>query len=128
MNLYGCYPTFARIQWDENIIPDVYSLGLGGGTSIPCTRRTQILDGNSYLEQVLWPDAREASVAYVLSIIIMVNEKFRGNLSVWSIFHAPGPASFASLFNRVITLDEGANLTLIEKTARVIFLINAMQS
>lgn len=122
--------TFARIQWDENIIPDVYSLGLGGGTSIPCTRRTQILDGNSYLEQVLWPnfDAREASVVHVLSIIIMVNEKFRGNLSVWSIFHAPGPESFASLFNRVITLDEGANLTLIEKTARVIFLINAMQS
>ena len=71
--------TFARIQWDENIISDVYTSGLGGGTSIPCTRRIQILDGNSYLEKVLWPnfDAREASVVHVLSIIIMANEKFR---------------------------------------------------
>ena len=117
-------------QWNESMITDVYNSELGGGKLNPCTQRIQLLEINSYLEKVLWPNfnAQKASAVHVLSIIVMVNEKFRENMSAWSTFHEPGPENFPSFFHRVITLDEHENLTLIEKTARAVLLINAFQS
>jgi hypothetical protein len=45
---------------------------------------------SQYLEGYLWPhfDAATASDAHVLSIAVMVNEKFREGVPAWTAFHS----------------------------------------
>lgn len=55
-----------------------------------------------YLELYLWPhfDAQAASVTHVLSILLMVNEKFRENVAGWACF--TDADKFASFFKRCV--------------------------
>jgi hypothetical protein len=56
-----------------------------------------------YLELYLWPHfkAEEASVTHVLSIMLMVNEKFRENMPGWTCF--TDADKFAAFFKRCAT-------------------------
>lgn len=58
----------------------IYDTELGGGRGRPpALRRIMILEVSQYLERFLWPhfDAEHATPEHVLSIMLMVNEKFR---------------------------------------------------
>ena len=48
-----------------------------------------LLEISQYLENYLWPnfDAATASLEHIMSIILMVNEKFRENVPAWTCFH-----------------------------------------
>jgi intron-binding protein aquarius len=47
------------------------------------------LQVSQYLEGYLWPffDPATASDAHVMSILVMVNEKFREGMPAWTGFH-----------------------------------------
>jgi hypothetical protein len=49
-----------------------------------------LLQVSQYLEGYLWPhfDAVTSSDAHVLSIAVMVNEKFREGVPAWTAFHS----------------------------------------
>lgn len=45
-----------------------------------------VLEFSQYLENYLWPNYNpQASYAHMLSIVIMVNEKFRERVQVWQV-------------------------------------------
>lgn len=49
-------------------------------------RRIMVLEFSQYLENFLWPNYKPgASVAHIMSIVIMVNEKFRERVQVWQV-------------------------------------------
>lgn len=70
----------------------------------------------------------KASVAHVLSMLVMVNEKFREGVSApWACFHED-EARFARFFERVLGLREERKLTTREEAIYLVFFINAFQS
>lgn len=49
-------------------------------------RRIMVLEFSQYLENYLWPNYKPgASIAHVLSIVIMLNEKFRERVQAWQV-------------------------------------------
>ena len=50
-------------------------------------RRIMMLEFSQYLENYLWPNynPESSSASHVLSIVIMVNEKFRERVSAWQV-------------------------------------------
>lgn len=60
------------------------------GASGPSLRRVMVLEISQYLESYLWPhfDPASATFEHVMSILLMVNEKFRENVPAWACFHA----------------------------------------
>jgi intron-binding protein aquarius len=78
----------------------------------------------------LWPnfDADKSSVAHVVSILVMVNEKFRENVSApWACFQED-EARFGRFFQRVLGLREERQLSTREEAVYLLFLINSFQS
>ena len=88
-----------------------------------------LLEISQYLENYLWPNFDEETATYqhVMSIILMVNEKFRENVPAWDGFSQREDA-LPGFFNRVVTLKAGRQLRQHEKVAYLMFAINAFQS
>ena len=48
--------------------------------------RVMLLEFSQYLENYLWPNySDDATDAHVLSIVVMVNEKFRERVPAWEV-------------------------------------------
>lgn len=92
-------------------------------------QRIMVLETNNYLELYLWPNFTPASDhAHVLSIIVMVNEKFRENTAVWPLF-CDDEQKFVAFFNSAIALiGAGWSLPFIEQSQLVMFLVNSFVS
>ncbi|XP_027360461.1 RNA helicase aquarius isoform X2 [Abrus precatorius] len=99
-----------------------------GSKPVPL-QRVMILEVSQYLENYLWPhfDPLAATFEHVMSIILMVNEKFRENVAAWTCFHERKDA-FKGFLERVLRLKEGRELSIAEKTNYLVFMINAFQS
>ena len=72
------------------IVSSIYKEELGGASdAAPSFKRMQLLEISLYLENFLWPhfDAESATFEHVMSIICMVNEKFREGVPAWTCFH-----------------------------------------
>lgn len=93
-------------------------------------QRVMILEVSQYLENYLWPnfDPESATFEHVMSMILMVNEKFRENVTAWICFYDRRDA-FKGFLQRVLRLkDQGRTLNIVEKTNYLLFMINAFQS
>ncbi|EFP13371.1 CRE-EMB-4 protein [Caenorhabditis remanei] len=94
-------------------------------------RKIMMLEFSQYLEGYLWPNykAVDASKAYNLSIVVMINEKFRErNLDSWACF-TKNATEFSAFFKRILELslqDDG--LSPSEHCALLTFLVNAFGS
>ncbi|XP_035218738.1 RNA helicase aquarius-like [Stegodyphus dumicola] len=115
-----------RVEFDSSIINDLYTDEiLGSGFAI---RRIMLLEFSQYLENYLWPNYKDnASHAHMMSIVIMVNEKFRERVSAWEAFKSK-PEHFPQFFKQVLhsTLDE--EISLRERTCLLVFLIHCFNS
>lgn len=91
------------------------------------------LELSQYLEKTLWPayhgpdEAILKSKPLLLSIIAMVNEKFRERATVWETFQAT-PTYFDRFFLQVTHLALDATLSIRESTAVLIFLMHSFNS
>nr|POE51333.1 intron-binding protein aquarius [Quercus suber] len=88
-----------------------------------------ILEVSQYLENYLWPnfDPNKASFEHVMSMILMVNEKFWENVAAWVCFYDRKDI-FRGFLERVLRLKEGIELSIAEKTNYLVFMVNAFQS
>lgn len=90
----------ASAPFDPRIVSRLYTSELArpGRSSSAALRRMQILELSQYLERYLWPhfDAATASPEHVMSIIMMVNEKFREGVPAWDAFVQPAAAPDAN--------------------------------
>ena len=113
-----------------SIVDQIYASELHGNQdTAPKLKRIMLLEISQYLENYLWPNFNEetASFQHVMSIILMVNEKFRENVSAWDGFSQREDA-LPGFFNRVVTLKAGRQLGQHEKVSYLMFAINAFQS
>ncbi|XP_041989829.1 RNA helicase aquarius-like [Salvia splendens] len=117
--------------FSPDLAKEIYSTELtvkGGRKPVPL-QRVMILEVSQYLENYLLPNfnPETASFEHVMSMILMVNEKFRENVAAWICFY-DRKDMFKSFLERVLRLKEGRSLTLSEKTNYLLFMINAFQS
>ncbi|KAL8542173.1 hypothetical protein ACS0TY_003147 [Phlomoides rotata] len=117
--------------FSSDLVSEIYYTELtvkGGRKPVPL-QRVMILEVSQYLENYLWPNfsPETASFEHVMSMILMVNEKFRENVAAWICFY-DRKDMFKAFLERVLRLKEGRSLTIAEKTNYLLFMINAFQS
>ncbi|KAJ9693661.1 hypothetical protein PVL29_009558 [Vitis rotundifolia] len=118
--------------FDPKLVKEIYETELvvsGGRKTVPL-QRVMVLEVSQYLENYLWPnfDPETASFEHVMSMILMVNEKFRENVAAWICFYDRKDV-FKAFIEKVLRLKEqGRSLSIAEKTNYLLFMINAFQS
>ena len=117
------FPTF-----NPKIVQNLYQQELYGFEK---TSQIMFLEFSQYLENYLWPNfnAATATKEHVVSIAVMVNEKWRERNPAWSVFIA-SPAQFEGFFQLVMSysLADEAQVSLVEKTILLVFLMHCMNS
>ncbi|CAB3396592.1 unnamed protein product [Caenorhabditis bovis] len=115
-------------KYDPKLVEVIYQNEMVNTQFNP--RKIVMLEFSQYLECYLWPNyVSPASKAYNLSIIMMVNEKFRERTDAWQIF-TENPKQFPEFFHNVLllALDEKNETSSSEQCAILTFLVNAFNS
>lgn len=89
-----------------------------------------VLEFSQYLENYLWPYYKpDSSYQHMLSIVNMVNEKFRERVQVWHVFRKY-PTYFPDFFQQVLRglLEDQLIINLTEQTALLVFLNHCFNS
>ncbi|XP_053613810.1 RNA helicase aquarius isoform X2 [Plodia interpunctella] len=89
-------------------------------------RRIMMLEFSQYLECYLWPhyEAGKATHAHMMSIIVMINEKFRERVQAWQAF-LKKPEHFPAFFEQVLrasVADDVSSRNMREQTGLLLFL------
>merc|ERR1719193_334609 len=131
--------TLAKTYWAPNtgkphadfspaVVDQIYQADMkGAGYSI---KRIMMLEFSQYLENFLWPHFKEDSnLAHLLSIVVVVNEKFRERVPAWTAFQLK-PEMFDTFFHQVLkwAMAEGEEITVEEQTKLLIFLDHCFTS
>jgi len=94
-------------------------------------RRVMLLEFSQYLECYLWPnfDEIKSTKSHVMSICMMVNEKFREKVPMWEAFKKE-PSNFPGLIHRVMSLnlDDSGEISIKEQTMVLTFLNHCFNS
>jgi len=129
----------ARSYWAPNtdqphagfspkVVDQIYQSDiLGAGFSI---KRIMMLEFSQYLENFLWPNFTETSnLAHLLSIVVVVNEKFRERVPAWTAFQLK-PDMFDTFFHMVLkwSMADNEKISLVEQTKLLVFLDHCFTS
>jgi len=113
--------------YNPEIIEDIYTEELLKDGFVK--RKIVLLEFSQYLEAYLWANFTDkATDAHVLSIVVMLNEKFRERVPAWAAL-VNKPDLFPLFFSKVLELslrEEG--ISFVEQTAILTFLVNAVNS
>ncbi|OQR72475.1 intron-binding protein aquarius-like [Tropilaelaps mercedesae] len=114
-----------RDHFDVATVDRIYESELNNAGS------KKALEFSQFLENYLWPnfDANTSTKGHLISIVVMVNEKFRERIPAWRAF-LESPENFPGFFRRVMqaALDEKSEFTNREHTSLLIFLIHCFNS
>lgn len=115
-----------KANFDENVVRDLYQryIVLSGFNY----RSIMQLELTQYLEKYLWPHYNPSinDTQYMLSIVVLVNEKFREKIPAFDVFKRK-PEHFGNFFSKItkITLNaDDYKLSMKERTSLLIFLIH----
>lgn len=122
-----------HLPYNATIIEEIYSREINENKH--ATRRIMMLEFSQYLEKYLWPNYARATAtqAHLMSIVAMVNEKFRERVEVWPIFEQQ-PTEFPGFFRHVLELclpengKERTTTSFRERTALLVFLNHCFNS
>uniref|UniRef100_A0A914YCM7 Intron-binding protein aquarius n=1 Tax=Panagrolaimus superbus TaxID=310955 RepID=A0A914YCM7_9BILA len=120
--------TSSHQPYDTKVIDDIYENELKKTEFLK--KKVVLLEFSQYLERFLWPNFHPESSndAHALSIIVMVNEKFRERVPAWNCF-VEKPENFPAFFQRVLELALSTDrIGYLEQTAILVFLVNAVNS
>ncbi|XP_058799863.1 RNA helicase aquarius [Phymastichus coffea] len=120
----------SHLQFSAQIVDNIYINEIS--VSKFSIRRIMMLEFSQYLEKYLWPnyDAEKATRQHTMSIVIMVNEKFRERVQVWEAFEKL-PDHFPGFFQHVLKAcleDSIQDFELREQTALIVFLNHCFNS
>ncbi|EFN59246.1 hypothetical protein CHLNCDRAFT_29663 [Chlorella variabilis] len=126
-----------RPAYKAELVAQIYREELGGDSNKPPTnRRVQLLEISQYLENYLWPHfeagmAGSAAYQHLMSMVVMVNQKFREQVPGWACFQQQNK-DFPTFFQHVLMVkteqEAGGRMRMHEKVAYLVFAINAFQS
>ncbi|KAL1512806.1 hypothetical protein ABEB36_002332 [Hypothenemus hampei] len=115
-------------EFNSDVVEDIYMQDIRGSNF--SIRRIMVLEFSQYLENFLWPNYKPgASLAHLMSIVIMVNEKFRERVQVWEAFRRNNE-HFADFFQRILEacLEDELLVNIQEQTALLILLNHCFNS
>ncbi|MCO5611849.1 hypothetical protein L7F22_066108 [Adiantum nelumboides] len=122
----------SRPPFNAKLVDEIYRNELlitSGNKTVPL-QRVMVLEISQYLENYLWPhfDPGLSTFEHLMSIILMVNEKFRENIPAWKCFHDK-KEKFEPFLKRILSLkDQGRDMNVAEKTNYLLFVIHSFQS
>lgn len=124
--------TAVKNPFNANIIEDIYKNELKNNVTKAGNGRLVLLELSSYLENYLWKnfDPKASTFAHLMSLIMLINEKFRQNLlNIWDPFHSREEA-MQPFLQKVLELkcNSEQKMTINEKACYLQFLINCFQS
>lgn len=118
-----------HLPFDDRVVEDIYVKEIHGTNF--AIRRIMMLEFSQYLENYLWPNYQtsKSSHAHMMSIVIMINEKFRERVPAWQPFRKL-PEHFPGFFQQMLEacLMDGPNCALREQTALLVFLNHCFNS
>lgn len=132
-------PAFARVgvvqnaaklwncdeAYDPATVERIYSDELTNPSS------KKALEFSQFLENYLWPNfvSETSSKGHLISIVSMVNEKFRERIPAWRAF-LDKPKEFSGFFRRVLraTIDDTFQFSIQEQTSLLVFLMHCFNS
>ncbi|KAM1941559.1 hypothetical protein ACFX13_029122 [Malus domestica] len=106
--------------FDPELVNEIYrtelSVGEGQRRAVP-SQRVMILEVSQYLENYLWPnfDPETATFEHVMSMILIVNEKFRENVAAWTCFYDRKDV-FKGFLERVLRLKSSLEDEIVSDT------------
>nr|XP_034177201.1 RNA helicase aquarius [Osmia lignaria]XP_034177203.1 RNA helicase aquarius [Osmia lignaria] len=120
----------SHLPFNPQIVEDIYVQEICASKF--SIRRIMMLEFSQCLENFLWPnyDAKTATRAHTMSIVVMVNEKFRERVQVWEAFEK-NQKHFPGFFQKVLEacLEESImDFDLKEQTALIVFLNHCFNS
>ncbi|ORX82702.1 P-loop containing nucleoside triphosphate hydrolase protein, partial [Anaeromyces robustus] len=123
-----------QVDFDPNVVNEIWNVLKNSNFSL---KKVMLLEFSQYLEKYLLPFyTNDVDELYILSIVIIINEKFRQKLAdVWDIFKNE-EEKFQSIFKRILKLlispldldNEDSLINLRMRRNLLIFLINCFQS
>ncbi|ORX52031.1 P-loop containing nucleoside triphosphate hydrolase protein [Hesseltinella vesiculosa] len=115
-----------KVKFDAKFVNDIIDSHLAPSQYNP--RQIMLLEYTQYLEKYLWPffDPAKASFQHVLSICLMVNEKYRQRVSPWDTI-TDDAEKFDALFRHVLQSLTLSNSLDVQR-ALLLFLIHSFQS
>ncbi|XP_034238562.1 RNA helicase aquarius isoform X1 [Thrips palmi] len=123
------YTESSHLPFDPTVVQDIYVKEIYGSNF--SVRRTMMLEFSQCLENFLWPNyvTDESSQAHMMSIVILLNEKFRERVPVWEAFKKR-PEHFPGFFQQVLEccLKDTSACSLKEQTALLVFLNHCFNS
>ncbi|CAF1146934.1 unnamed protein product [Adineta steineri] len=117
-----------RRAYDRLVVDEIYIKELLGSNFN--LRRIILLEFSQYLENFLWPNLNpdQCSPYHVISVCVMVNEKFRERVQPWDAIIAH-PENFGKFLSRVMHLClENDELSIKEQTILIMFLDHCFNS
>ncbi|KAF2905333.1 hypothetical protein ILUMI_00835 [Ignelater luminosus] len=117
-----------HVPFDPEIIEDIYMQDIRGSNF--SIRRIMVLEFSQYMENYLWPNYHPgASHSHMMSIVIMLNEKFRERVQAWDAFKK-NDHNFPDFFQQLLhaCLEDELVVTLREQTALLVFLNHCFNS
>ncbi|KAL5015941.1 hypothetical protein ScPMuIL_005530 [Solemya velum] len=93
------------------------------------TKRIMMLEFSQYLENYLWPNfsPEKSTHAHLMSVVLMVNEKFRERVPPWECFRKKSE-NFAGFFHNVLKSSLDHSISLKEQSVLLVFLIHCFNS
>ncbi|XP_065323209.1 RNA helicase aquarius-like [Gordionus sp. m RMFG-2023] len=115
-------------EFDINIVEHIYKHELFNKHKF-LLKKIMLLEFSQYLENYLWPNFTNEtdSIAFIMSIVLMVNEKIRQRVSALKIF-STNEEIFPIFFDKLLHLLLEDKLSHLEQTQCIIFLNQAFNS
>lgn len=115
--------------FDVNLVRDIYLNHIRASNFHP--KRILAFELSQYLECYLWPNysPETSCLEYVLSIVTMVNQKFRERVAAWQAFKNK-PQHFPEFFRNVtrIMINEKDSVNWNERAALLVFFTHCVNS
>ena len=117
------------MEYNPDVVEEIYKTDIKGSNF--SIKRIMMLEFSQYLENYLWVNykAETSTLAHIMSILVIVNEKFRERVPAWTAFQYR-PAEFTGFFHAVLRLSVAGvtEVSTVEQTRILIFLDHCFTS
>ncbi|XP_050420307.1 RNA helicase aquarius [Adelges cooleyi] len=114
------------LPFDKQVIENIYTEEIKKSNF--SIRRIMILEFSQYLENYLWPNYKSSNstFAHMMSIVIMLNEKFRERVAPWQALKKL-PDEFDGFIDQVLCSCLSEKYSIKEQISLIIFLNHCFQ-
>ncbi|XP_065342666.1 RNA helicase aquarius [Cloeon dipterum] len=121
------YAAEKRLPFNSKVVDEIYCKEIKESNF--AVRRIMMLEFSQYVENFLWPNfgPDTKNLAHLLSIVVMINEKFRERVPAWESFKTK-PEQFPVFFRAVLEACLTDTASLKEQTALLVFLNHCFNS